>query len=1608
MRAFVSSHISLKRYEGFDYQQCACSVARSLGFDASCMDDHAAGPDLETRCRQSVRDSDILVLILGWCYGALHDGAKSLTEIEYDTAQYYDKPVLVFIQDVPPPQIDAAELARAQAFRDKFDLPGDRPLYGKFNDEAGFRRALNGALTSLLHDSSRELLARNSVEVEHRVRKQLPALESGDRRRTSRTVKLSRWEQDLSFDIPPSLREALGGIAEERKLDESEVDSRDNSFPEQHPRVVVCGEFGAGTTFFLEWLELAASRSFSDRSSRIPLRLELGEWQCDEKSFPAFVHAKTKQAFGRRVRGQDLYLLIDGIDNRSHVLDEEAWRQITDWLRDHEAAWAAIAVRQREGLALRLRDDDGLRFTLAELAPLEPSQWVSFIERNTDAGAARNDLIQFVSTDRVKGDADVRRVLQRPLMLQLICGLARKGSPFTFPSNAARLFQEYFLAAYRDECLAACAEPSPEQFFAFLGYRAVRTLIGAAELDGPLPPKDSAGMFMRTLRALRNNADAAESRSVRTWAGPYLGFLAAKYVLDQKVSLKSLLRPPSFHEGYRNAQPWDVAIHHLVQLDADAIIEVARHDPCLAADCLRDVPDAKRSLAADAIARALVEQLREADDGDVTAAVTKSIASIGLLAEPALATSMQRPEHWLRRRLIGALALINGSQSVGLILRALGDSNKWVVAQAERTVLAFDDARRERAVAHVEAFREKALSPSEKQVLQRLWGLDVERRPLLESILGPDAPSDVQPVQDESDSTQEFADYGETGMALASQLSMTSDAALLSRGRAWLIRCTMRENAWVRVWTAVWDRSGGDVELRRLGRAWLRSVAQEKSGPWGHVWGRLIKDAREESGELSTIARQWLRDADPGHVSWPYVWRALTVLEPRDASLRNQGVWWLKRGGRPGNDWAVVWCRLRDMEDAGYDLHDVGKRLLESTPAGDNSWSFVWPVLFDADPGDVSLRELGQTWVRSASPHHRAWGHIWPRLWKLPSGDAGLESSGREWLGTAIPSHPGWNWVWEALWETRPNDEMLRDDAVAWLGAAPPTHEGWARVWEAVWNTNGPSRALDELGHKWLRQEAVRDHPGWPYVFGLLLRPDHPDNRLAALGHEWIGSPVQHKGWAHVWQAMWSHAQRSQDALASAELIRAGVDWVHSTGVGDSGFSQVWQQLWRLQPTDDLKRLAQDHLWQLPSDSTLMFIWLPVSASKIDDEALTTWGTAFLRDMVPRSHPQWGAVWFDLLNRTQGSDALYSLGETWLRDSAGKALGWRSVWRALWDRSPSDPSLITIAISGLQGAVCDAGTWKSVWRTLFPFVGSANRELLSATVQRLRATASSAEQETFWIEAARSLSDMRELPDDLAEMLHKKESSAAADPDTEHVCDDIVRTLSWTRGWIRRWEAAWQRPSTHHRLAAVGVRWLEGAPSKHPAFSYNWHKINLSELERPNLIAVGRRWLGEVDSSAKAWGLVWEGVAREPPIDPAVASAGLAWMDQRHFGRDTWPEVWKALWDLALGDRVALRDVALAWLCQRAPTSYGYAEVWCRLWDADIRESSRLCMLAKPFVGLAVQPKGWIDIVSRVGIGDPPDTDLRERIAKWCEQNRAHPRAALVAGMLGKAGDEPC
>ena len=48
-------------------------------------------------------DSDILILIVGWRYGQVYENLRSLTEIEWRTAEENEKQVIFLLLDGPPP-----------------------------------------------------------------------------------------------------------------------------------------------------------------------------------------------------------------------------------------------------------------------------------------------------------------------------------------------------------------------------------------------------------------------------------------------------------------------------------------------------------------------------------------------------------------------------------------------------------------------------------------------------------------------------------------------------------------------------------------------------------------------------------------------------------------------------------------------------------------------------------------------------------------------------------------------------------------------------------------------------------------------------------------------------------------------------------------------------------------------------------------------------------------------------------------------------------------------------------------------------------------------------------------------------------------------------------------------------------------------------------------------------------------------------------------------------------------------------------------------------------------------------------------------------------------
>jgi len=1279
--------------------------------------------------------------------------------------------------------------------------------------------------------------------------------------------------------------------------------------------------------------------------------------------------------------------------------------QIVEWLAGYQRAWAAVAVRQLGGSGESLLESNSdLGFSLLELEPIGAPEIVQFFERNTREGPLRAALLAIATAALDGMDDGMLGMFESPFNLELLSMYSFGNEPI--PANESILQRATLAAAYIKEERAAPNGASFQEFRLYVGKLAVETLLRppgrvpprTADLRGP---SGSVEFYQRLASTLNVFQIGPLDQRPTTWTGRMLSYFAGEFLLSRCEQLAELLPAPTYPQGHRRSNRIDESVHDVIRLDADAFDSVTRHDPCLASACLQDVPAARRAGAIDFVVARLVELLTT-DNENCRSAATEALAAIGPDAVPPLRGAMERGEYWLRRRLIWALCKIDDTSAIELILRALADVNKRVSAAAESAILAFGTSQRDHVETLIARYRGRSLSPDDREALRRLGMLSSEFAPSVSDVLGIEITVTADAVVVEADIVDEPMAGEGSGLELVAQLrAVHRDSEMIARCYAWLRRTSMRDRTWAHVWSAVWDELGSDSGMEKLGRQWLTSVP-DMAGSWGHVWIRLA-NAYPDDDTLMMEGRRWLSQVDSAHFAWPYVWRKITTTTPGDREINDMGLSWLRTAREGRRNWSVVWALLRTRAGSSNQLDQIAESLLRTTPPADLAWGYEWTDLFEADTGNKGLYELGRGWLGAAPPSHPAWGYVWPLMWRAQPRDAAIESLGREWLQRAPPTHAGWSFVWNQLWISYPNDRALLTQACTWLDRVPAAHESWAQVWKPAWEVAGRDSRLEALASLWLGPAgAPLVHPGWPWVFGLLAKCLRDDDLLAERGRAWLRDvDAGIKGWENVWLATWNRKPRLASDSESTELRARGRKWLESTNVEHEGFSHVWDVLWSIGPDDTLRRLALDHLWKNPADTTLMYIWLPLSRALPDDLSLTKQGIALLRGAIPTDHKQWNAIWADLWTRTVESDEVREIGTSWLSSGVGTATGWGNVWKCLWEAHPGDATLVSVGIQGLKGKASDHLAWKAVWRQLFAFAGTANRELLATSIKWL-GTPESHRVEDFWLEVARPLAKAGELPDDLLRVLRRRDASEDVDDLTRERCQRINSTYSYTVGWWKEWQAEWF-PNSQSLLVSSALRWLTDAANdqRQKGFPYEWFKIYKAELERAALIDVGLRWLRARDSRVNGWGLVWSGVMRSVPLEPDLARQGLEWLDQSHLSRGTWPEVWMTLWDLDLAERDILVEAGLAWLSRPNPTRKGYASVWVRLWDVQA-DSAQLRALSGAFIDLANTHEGWIDVILRIGIARSGATSLLERVAEWRAQNQGHPLARQVSELMTK------
>ena len=1351
LTAFVSSHSSLKRWHGIDYQQVACGLATTVGISATCMDAFPPSTDLERRCRDAVRDCDILILIVGWRYGQLQDGARSLTEIEWSTAEDSDKEIVALLHDtVPPDDIDPEELARATAFRNRFDRPGSRPLYGSFQDRDSFERALRLALSTIINEQSVRALGRAAHSVSDVLSKALESWNVQDQRRVPLGGRLTSRAQNPAVEsVPLFMRDIAGVPTGEDEPVVTPLTVADACFPDQQ-RLIVYGEFGCGKSNFLEGLRLKVARRLLEntKTSRAPLLLHLGAWNPEAITFRTFVDINARNVYGDRIAGNDLCLLLDEVDNREQALDARAVDEIIDWLVARPRCWTAVAVRQIDGLGRRLLDaTPHLEFACLSLDSIDSSQRTQFIVRNAAPGTALETLLRFVSEAEVSRDDYLLGMLGSPFNLKLLSAFTFGTSPI--PTSPARLLRARAAAAYGKEAPTAPAGADRSRFTDYVGHLAIETLGGRRRAQTRV---DEATFFDRVAAAADVFVRGGRGER-RIWTGRYLSYFAAEALARDPGLLADIHPAAQYGDRGRIANRLDAALRDLIELDSSRFDELVACDPCLAAACLQHIAPEQRAEASRRTFSLLLLLLSSNDEAARVSAI-EAIVALGEHAVPLLQEAMTCQEYWLRRRLVGVLNRLGGSESTRTIVRALGDDHKRVVETAERAILAFDTERRAQVEAFVDEFIGTVVSDDDHDLLRQVASLDASFLARVNGILG-EEPSEAEPalvlpvviaIEPRDLEEDDWA-----GRELLDQLrAAPSDAATAARCRRWLHHSTFHDRAWAHIWTRLWD-AAPDADLRELAHEWLR-VVPDAAGSWSHVWVRVIEGDRHNAA-LAARARQWLQCTDPMMFGWASVWRKLFALTPNDEHCA-LGLEWLQSASTAATGWAMVWKPLLDSARTGEDvlrMRALALSRLKVTPIGDWSWGYAFPELCKPTP-TAEILDLGRAWVESALPGDGGWGYVFPQVWKAAPRDQRLEMIARDWLAQPNKSRASWSSVWEALLATYRRDGELFAAGIEHLEQVPLQYHGWGRVWRRLWEAHYRRDHLAELAQTWLRGPNL-NHRGWPWVYSALFADVAPEPEMVSRGLDYLAESSR-DGWSAVWRVLWDACAggpdqevKLQDSAVSSALALLAREWLDGPGVDDSGFSHVWEGLWRRAPDDWLRAKAITRVRDWPTDNTIRYIWQPLTAALSSDPDLLQVGTHLLRNGLPFTHLQWGGIWLDLWGTGSESPDLVALGQDWLISYAGLNRDWPQVWHCLWEERGADPALTAVAIAGLKHHAPGGGrqstrdsrdsrAWRIVWPPLWN-AGTRHPALITSAVARLR-------QESlplldFWGTMARSL-----------------------------------------------------------------------------------------------------------------------------------------------------------------------------------------------------------------------------------------------------------------------------
>ncbi len=661
------------------------------------------------------------------------------------------------------------------------------------------------------------------------------------------------------------------------------------------------------------------------------------------------------------------------------------------------------------------------------------------------------------------------------------------------------------------------------------------------------------------------------------------------------------------------------------------------------------------------------------------------------------------------------------------------------------------------------------------------------------------------------------------------------------------------------------ENDSDNSRIKTLAEGWLKDVDPNHAS-WAFVWKPRFKHDKDNE-ELKGLAIKWLKDVDPNHASWILVWKPLFKHDKDNEELKGLAIKWLKDVDLNHASWKFVWELLFEHDKDNEELKGLAIKWLKDVDLNHASWAFVWQPLFEHDKDNEELKGVAVKWLKDVDPNHASWAFVWKPLFKHDKDNEELKGLAIRWLKDVDPNHASWKFVWQPLFKHDKDNEELKGVAVKWLKDVDPNHAEWKFIWELLFKHDKDNEELKGLAIKWLKDVDL-NHAGWKFVWELLFKHDKDNEELKGVAVKWLKDvDPNHAGWAFIWQLLFKHDNGNE------ELKGLAIKWFKDVDLNHASWAFVWQPLFEHdKDNEELKGLAIRWLKDVdPNHASWAFVWKPPFKHDNGNEELKGLAIKWFKDVDP-NHAGWKFVWELLFNHNKGSKKLKVVAIKWLEDVDPNHASWKFVWELLFNHNKGSKKLKGLAIKWFKDVDPNHAGWKFVWELLFEH-DKDNEELKGVAVKWLK------------------------------------------DVDPNH------------GSWAFVWQPLFRHDNGNEELKGLAIKWFKDVDPNHASWAFVWQLLFRHDKGNEKVKGLAIKWFKDVDLNHASWAFVWQRLFKHDKDNEELKGVAIKWLKDVDLNHAGWKFVWELLFEHNKGNE-ELKGIAIKWLKDVEPNHASWNFVW--------------------------------------------------------------------------------